>query len=100
MQEKAKTPTLKASLKKTKKIGLKVWQGISKFVKMKSAKRPQPKNLHISKRTETNSPKIASEFNSFFNTTAAEIDGKIISTSLTFREPTDYVSPTNHSNWS
>ena len=85
-------------MKKTKKNGLKVWQGISKLVKMKSAKRPQPKSLHISKRTETNSPKIASEFNSFFNTIAAEIDEKIISTSLTFREPTDYVSPTNHSN--
>ena len=69
-------------MKKTKKNGLKVWQGTSKLVKMKSAKRPQPKSLHISKRTETNSPKIASEFSSFFNTIAAEIDEKITSQHL------------------
>ena len=63
------------------------------MVKVKPTKRSQPKSLHITKKIKTNSLKIASEFNSFFNTIAAKIDGKIISTSFTFRktlkEPTE-----------
>ena len=55
------------------------------MVKTKPTKRPQPKSLHISKRIETNSLKIASKFNSFFNTIAAKIDEKIISTYFAFR---------------
>ena len=55
------------------------------MVKTKPTKRPQPKSLHINKRIETNNLKIASEFNSFFNTTAAKIDKRIISTSFAFR---------------
>ena len=55
------------------------------MVKTKPTKRPQSKSLHISKRIETNSLKIASKFNSFFNTIAAKIDKKIISTYFAFR---------------
>ena len=55
------------------------------MVKTKPTKRLQPKSLRINKRIETNNLKIASEFNSFFNTIAAKIDERIITTSFTFR---------------
>ena len=50
----------------------------NELVRTKPTKRPQPKSLHINKRIETNNLKIASEFNSFFNTIAAKIDERII----------------------
>ena len=88
-------------MKKTKKNGLKTWQGISELLKTKPTKRLQSKSLHINKRIETNNLKITSEFNSIFNTIAAKIDERIISTSSTFRntlkEPTEntmFSSPT------
>ena len=56
---------------KQKKDDFKIWQGISELVKTKPRKRP--KSLHANKRVEENSLKIASEFNSFFNTTAAKM---------------------------
>ena len=55
------------------------------MVKTKPTKSSQPKSLHISKRTAANNFKIVSEFKSFFNTIAAKIDERIISTSFTFR---------------
>ena len=55
------------------------------MVKTKPTKRLQPKSLRINKRIETNNLKIASEFNSFFNTIAAKIDERTITTSFTFR---------------
>ena len=71
------------------------------MVKTKPTKRPQSKSLHINKRTETNSLKIASEFNSFFNTIEAKINERTISNSFAFkntiREPTEnamFLSPT------
>ena len=86
---------------KNTKNGLKIWQGINELVKTKPTKRPQPKSLHIYKRIETNNVKIASEFNSIFNTIAAKIDRRIISTSFAFRntlkepnENTMFLSPT------
>ena len=85
---------------KNTKNGLKIWQGINELVKTKPTKRPQPKSLHINKRIETNNLKIASEFNSFFNTIAVKIDVRIISTSFSFRntlrepnENTIFLSP-------
>ena len=56
---------------KQKKDDFKIWQGISELVKTKPRKRP--KSLHTNKRVEENSLKIASEFNSFFNTTATKM---------------------------
>ena len=55
------------------------------MVKTKPTKRLQPKSLRINKRIETNNLKIASKFNSFFNTIAAKIDESSITTSFTFR---------------
>ena len=71
------------------------------MVKTKPTKRPQPSSLHINKRIETNSLKIASECNSLFNTVATKIYERTISTYFTFRntlrEPTEntmFLSPT------
>ena len=55
------------------------------MVKTKPTKSPQPKSLHINKRTAANNFKIGLEFKSFFNTIAAKIDERIISASLVFR---------------
>ena len=84
LSRKSKDSYFKSFFEEPKK-GLKIWQGINELVKTKPTKRPQPKSLHINKRIETNNLKIASEFNSFFNTIAAKIDERIISTSFSFR---------------
>ena len=85
LSRKTKDSYFKSFFEEHKKNGLKIWQGINELVKKKPTKRPEPKSLHINKRIETNNLKIASEFNSFFNTIAAKIDERIISTSFSFR---------------
>ena len=101
LSRKRKNSYFKSFFEENKKNGLKIWQGITELVKTKPTKRPQPSSLHINKRIETNSLKIASECNSFFNTIAAKIYERKISTSFTFRnilrEPTEntmFLSPT------
>ena len=100
LSRKSKDSYFKSFFEEHKKNGLKIWQGINELVKKKPTKRPEPKSLHINKRIETNNLKIASEFNSFFNTIAVKIDVRIISTSFSFRntlrepnENTIFLSP-------
>ena len=101
LSRKRKNSYFKSFFEENKKNGLKIWQGITELVKTKPTKKPQPNSLHINKRIETNSLKIASGCNSFFNTIAAKIYERKISTSFTFRntlkEPTEntvFLSPT------
>ena len=55
------------------------------MLKTKPTKRLHPKSLHINKTIESNNVKIVTEFNLIFNTIAAKIDERIISTSFAFR---------------
>ena len=68
-----------------------IMKGILTSIKIKNkiynkpSKLSQPKMLNINKKLTTNNYAIATEFNTFFNTTAGKIDEKLIPTSYQYQ---------------
>ena len=91
---KSKDSYFKTFFKENKKNALKVWQGVRTLINIKTATKMQPKSLNIKGNLITKNIDIATEFNTFFNTIASKIDGKIIPTNTTFQSTLD--NPNNN----
>ena len=61
-----------------------MWQGVKELINAKQSKLSQPKMLIINIELTTSNYAIATEFNTFFNTTAGKIDENLIPTSYQY----------------
>ena len=67
----------------SKRISLKIWQGINELIQIKPKRKAQPKMLTITKNLITNDYAVATEFNSFLNILATKSD-KLLKVILNF----------------